>query len=84
MDLINILHYDIQEFKFNYLTRWKFNWRHTKQVEVCFHKMLMSIWLLQLFFYQPELEAQVQEVLESSQETHAGEGGGMCIQSFEN
>ena len=45
--------------------------------------MLMLIWLLQLFFYQPELEAQVQEVLESSQETHAGEGGGMCIQSFE-
>ena len=47
-------------------------------------EMLMLIWLLQLFFYQPELEAQVQEVLESSQETHAGEGGGMCIQSFEN
>ena len=47
----------------------------------------MSIWLLQLFFYQPELgapTAQVQGVLEGSQETHAGEGGGMCIQGFEN
>lgn len=47
-------------------------------------EMLMLIWLLQLFFYQPELEAQVQEILEGSQETHAGEGGGMCIQGFEN